>query len=83
MHLTRHLLPAQTLKDAEPLGPACDYLGAKGTERHFYERLDMPDNYVVLGDALAHLNPRFGSGMTAAAFQVCDVSLFAFQWLRC
>lgn len=59
----------ETLKDAEPLGPACDYLGAKGTERHFYERLDMPDNYVVLGDALAHLNPRFGSGMTAAAFQ--------------
>ncbi|KAK9836653.1 hypothetical protein WJX74_005374 [Apatococcus lobatus] len=59
----------ETLKDAEPLGPAFDYLGAKGTQRHFYERLYMPDNYVVLGDALAHLNPCFGSGMTSAAFQ--------------
>ena len=58
------------LKDAEPVGRAFDVSGLKGTHRHFYERLDMPDNYVVLGDAVAHLNPRFGSGMTAAAFQV-------------
>ena len=60
----------QTLKHAEPLGEAFDCVGIKGTERYFYERLNMPDSYIVMGDALAHLNPRFGSGMSASAFQV-------------
>lgn len=60
----------QAIKDAEAIGPSFDYLGAQGTVRHFYEHVNMPENYVVLGDALAHLNPRFGSGMSAAAFQV-------------
>ncbi len=64
----------QTLKDAEPMGPALDCLGVKGTERHYYERLNMPEGYVVLGDAFAHLNPRFGSGMSASAFQVSQLT---------
>ncbi|KAK9840142.1 hypothetical protein WJX74_004084 [Apatococcus lobatus] len=61
--------PYNAVKDAEAIGPSFDYLGAQGTVRHFYEHCNMPESYVVLGDALAHLNPRFGSGMSAASFQ--------------
>ena len=60
----------QTLKDAEPVGPMVSWLGYPGTSRRYFEHMRMPEGYLILGDAVASLNPRFGTGMSMAAFQV-------------
>lgn len=46
------------------------WLGYPGTVKRCLEQLQMPDGYLVLGDALASLNPRFGTGISTAALQV-------------
>ena len=63
-------LHVQMLRDAEPIGQMTSWLGAHGTTKHSLEDVKMPHGYVVLGDAIASLNPRFATGMTVAAMQV-------------
>ena len=62
----------QMIADAEPVGPMISWLGYPGTVRRCYEKVSMPDGISVLGDALASLNPRFGTGVSVAALQVCQ-----------
>lgn len=67
------------LKGAEPLGQMISWLGAPGTTKYSFEKVDMPDGYVVLGDAIASLNPRFATGMTVVAKQVCPPAVRGWQ----
>jgi len=54
------------IKDAEPLSPVYGYRRTANRLRH-YERMRLPGNFLVAGDAACVLNPSYGQGMTAAA----------------
>ena len=58
------------LKDATPVGEIYAMHGAKGTTRRYFEEVTMPDGFIIMGDAICSLNPRFGQGMTVVAMQV-------------
>ncbi|OLZ69487.1 pyridine nucleotide-disulfide oxidoreductase [Streptomyces sp. IMTB 2501] len=63
----RHPLLGELLERAEPLS---DVSVTRSTvnRRHFYERIPVwPENFTVLGDALAVFNPVYGHGLAVAA----------------
>jgi flavin-dependent dehydrogenase len=63
-------LPSPAIQDAiEDLAPASHVYGFRRTanRRRRYERARLPEGFLVLGDAATHLNPSYGTGMTAAA----------------
>ncbi|AOR34537.1 pyridine nucleotide-disulfide oxidoreductase [Streptomyces fodineus] len=63
----RHPLLGELLERAEPLS---DVSVTRSTlnRRNFYERMPVwPENFTVLGDALAVFNPVYGHGLSAAA----------------
>ncbi|MGW1270869.1 NAD(P)/FAD-dependent oxidoreductase [Streptomyces sp. NPDC002491] len=63
----RHPVIGQLLEQAEPLSDVA-YTRSTVNRRHFYERMAAwPDNFVVLGDALAAYNPLYGHGLAVAA----------------
>ncbi|MFJ6660272.1 FAD-dependent oxidoreductase [Streptomyces sp. NPDC091377] len=63
----RHPVIAELLEHAEPLTDIA-YSRSTVNRRHFYERLPVwPENFVVLGDAVAAFNPVYGQGMSVAA----------------
>ncbi|MFK4148241.1 NAD(P)/FAD-dependent oxidoreductase [Streptomyces sp. NPDC004065] len=63
----RHPLIGELLEHAEPLS-GVSFTRATVNRRHFYERMPAwPDNFAVLGDALAAFNPVYGHGLAAAA----------------
>ncbi|MGW7166415.1 NAD(P)/FAD-dependent oxidoreductase [Streptomyces sp. NPDC054884] len=63
----RHPVIGQLLEQAEPLSDVA-YTRSTVNRRHFYERMPAwPDNFVVLGDALAAYNPLYGHGLAVAA----------------
>ena len=54
------------IKDAEPASTVYGYRRTANRLRH-YERIRLPENFLVVGDAACVLNPSYGQGMTAAA----------------
>ncbi|MGW1287270.1 FAD-dependent oxidoreductase [Streptomyces sp. NPDC001680] len=63
----RHPLLGELLESAEPLS---DVSVTRSTvnRRHFFERMPVwPENFTVLGDALAVFNPVYGHGLAVAA----------------
>ncbi|MGW3205249.1 FAD-dependent oxidoreductase [Streptomyces sp. NPDC001135] len=63
----RHPLLGELLERADPLS---DVSVTRSTvnRRHFYERMPAwPENFTVLGDALAVFNPVYGHGLAVAA----------------
>ncbi|MGW7298282.1 FAD-dependent oxidoreductase [Streptomyces sp. NPDC054829] len=63
----RHPVLADLIDRAEPLTDVA-FTRTTANRRHFYEQLPAwPENFVVLGDALAAFNPIYGHGMSVAA----------------
>ncbi|MPY65005.1 pyridine nucleotide-disulfide oxidoreductase, partial [Streptomyces spongiae] len=63
----RHPLIGELLADAEPLTDVA-FTRTTVNRRWFYERMPAwPENFTVLGDALAAFNPVYGHGMSVAA----------------
>ncbi|WP_107503114.1 FAD-dependent monooxygenase [Streptomyces geranii] len=63
----RHPVIADLLAGAEPLTEV-SVTRTTSNRRHYYERMPVwPENFTVLGDALAAYNPIYGHGMSVAA----------------
>ncbi|SHI25384.1 FAD-dependent oxidoreductase [Streptomyces sp. 3214.6] len=63
----RHPLVADLISRAEPLSEVA-FTRTTANRRTFYERMPAwPENFAVLGDALAAYNPVYGHGMSVAA----------------
>ncbi|MFF3345399.1 FAD-dependent oxidoreductase [Streptomyces sp. NPDC002779] len=63
----RHPILADLIARAEPLSEVA-FTRTTANRRHFYERMAVwPENFVVVGDALAAFNPVYGHGMSVAA----------------
>ncbi|MFI7293480.1 NAD(P)/FAD-dependent oxidoreductase [Streptomyces sp. NPDC050121] len=63
----RHPVIGELLEQAEPLSDVA-YTRATVNRRHFYERMPAwPENFAVVGDALAAFNPLYGHGLAVAA----------------
>ncbi|MDR6973667.1 flavin-dependent dehydrogenase [Streptomyces sp. 3330] len=63
----RHPVIGELLERAEPVSDVA-YTRATVNRRHFYERMAAwPENFTVVGDALAAYNPLYGHGLAVAA----------------
>ncbi|CAL9326766.1 FAD-dependent oxidoreductase [Streptomyces sp. SudanB91_2054] len=69
----RHPLVGELIDKAKPLGPV-QVSRMTANRRRYYEKTAMPDNLVVLGDAVAAYNPQYGHGMSVAAQGAVTVS---------
>ena len=55
------------MRAAEPITPIKTYRGTENRLRHFDRAKDLPENFLLLGDAVCAFNPVYGQGMTTAA----------------
>jgi len=64
-------LPVSTIYDAmcaaEPITPIKTHRGTENRLRHFDRAQELPENFLLLGDAVCAFNPVYGQGMTIAA----------------
>jgi 2-polyprenyl-6-methoxyphenol hydroxylase-like FAD-dependent oxidoreductase len=64
-------LPVSMIYDAmcaaEPITPIKTHRGTENRLRHFERAKKLPENFVLLGDAVCAFNPVYGQGMTIAA----------------
>ncbi|HSE18997.1 MAG TPA: hypothetical protein VLB46_18200 [Pyrinomonadaceae bacterium] len=64
-------LPVSTIYDAmcaaEPISPIKTHRGTENRLRHFERAKELPENFLVFGDAVCAFNPVYGQGMTIAA----------------
>lgn len=59
----------EAIRNAEPVSPIKTHRATQNRLRR-YERAEMPENFLVLGDAVCAFNPVYGQGMTTAALGV-------------
>ncbi len=59
----------ELIANAPALGDAASYVYPSACLRRFDALHALAEGYVCLGDALCHLNPSYGSGITSAALQ--------------
>ncbi|MEU2338777.1 FAD-dependent monooxygenase [Streptomyces sp. NPDC013172] len=78
----RHPIVGELIKKAEPLGPV-RVTRMTANRRRFYEKTALPENFLVLGDAVAAYNPTYGHGMSVAAqsAQALDNMIRRHGWL--
>ena len=62
----RHPIVAELIERATPAGPIRS-ARALANRRRFYEKLPLPEGFLVVGDAVAALSPNYATGMSAAA----------------
>jgi 2-polyprenyl-6-methoxyphenol hydroxylase-like FAD-dependent oxidoreductase len=62
----RHPLLREVIEAATPLGPVYTCGRTENRWRHYEELRRWPDQFLVVGDALASFDPVHGQGMTAA-----------------
>jgi 2-polyprenyl-6-methoxyphenol hydroxylase-like FAD-dependent oxidoreductase len=58
---------ADAIRAAEPLTPIRTHRATENRLRHFDKAKNLPENFLVLGDAACAFNPVYGQGMTIAA----------------
>jgi 2-polyprenyl-6-methoxyphenol hydroxylase-like FAD-dependent oxidoreductase len=58
---------ADAIRSAEPVSPIRTHRGTENRVRHFDKAQNLPQNFVVLGDAACAFNPVYGQGMTIAS----------------
>ena len=58
---------ADAIRNAEPISPIRTHRATENRVRHFETAKNLPENFVVLGDAACAFNPVYGQGMTIAA----------------
>jgi 2-polyprenyl-6-methoxyphenol hydroxylase-like FAD-dependent oxidoreductase len=63
-------LIADAIRTAEPLAPIRTHRATENRLRHFERAKELPENFIVLGDAACAFNPVYGQGMTIAALGV-------------
>jgi 2-polyprenyl-6-methoxyphenol hydroxylase-like FAD-dependent oxidoreductase len=57
----------EVLKDAKPLSPIYGYRRTENRLRHYEKLSHLPENFIVIGDAVCAFNPIYGQGMSVAA----------------
>jgi len=55
------------IKNAKPASNIIGYRISGSSFKHYEELSSWPENFIVIGDAVAHFNPFYAQGMTAAA----------------
>jgi 2-polyprenyl-6-methoxyphenol hydroxylase-like FAD-dependent oxidoreductase len=58
---------AEAIRQAEPVSPIYGYQRMENQWRHFERLTRWPESFVVVGDAVCHLNPYYGQGMAVSA----------------
>jgi 2-polyprenyl-6-methoxyphenol hydroxylase-like FAD-dependent oxidoreductase len=61
---------AEAIRSAEPVAPIRTHRATENRLRHFDKVRNLPENFLVLGDAACAFNPVYGQGMTIAALGV-------------
>jgi 2-polyprenyl-6-methoxyphenol hydroxylase-like FAD-dependent oxidoreductase len=61
---------ADAIRAAEPLTPIRTHRATENRLRHFDKVRNLPENFLILGDAACAFNPVYGQGMTIAALGV-------------
>ncbi len=57
----------EAIKDSQPISPIYGYQRTENRLRHYEKVSRLPENFLVVGDAVCAFNPVYGQGMTAAA----------------
>ena len=55
------------MRAAEPISPIKTHRATENRLRHFERAKELPENFLLLGDAVCAFNPVYGQGMTIAA----------------
>jgi 2-polyprenyl-6-methoxyphenol hydroxylase-like FAD-dependent oxidoreductase len=71
----------EAIKSAKPVSPIYSFRNTENRLRH-YERLKLPEGFVVMGDAAFAFNPLHGQGMTAAAMGALELDRCLQRQLR-
>lgn len=71
----------KAIQDAKPISPIYSFRNTENRLRH-YEKLKLPEGFVVMGDAVFAFNPLYGQGMTAAAMGAIELDRCLEQQLR-
>jgi len=57
----------EAIKEAQPISPVYGYQRTENRWRHYEQLSRLPENFVMLGDAVCAFNPVYGQGITVAA----------------